>query len=139
MLAPAIAALPGWTTTVELPTAIGTVPLVAVGPAGVFAFEYADGTGVLELADTPEPALIDVWAQAKHLERRRIGGPVVPVLALEDTGADGPAGRRRGVRILPVEAVADWLAAQPAVLDEAGVDRLRRRLDGTDLPAVLAA
>jgi hypothetical protein len=143
MLAPAIAALPGWTTVKELPTAIGTVALVAVGPAGAFAIEHADGTGVRSLADVPERALIHVWAQAKHLERQRLGGAVTPVLALDGAAPAGPAGRRRGVRVLPAVSVTAWLAAQPAALTDAEVERLRRRLEGTPLrtpaPTVLAA
>ena len=82
MLAPAIDALPGWRAVTDLTTAIGTVPLVAVGPAGAYVVETLDAFGIDELADVPERCLIHAWAQAKHLERRRLGGEVVPILAV---------------------------------------------------------
>src|SRR5690606_33419030 len=106
-----------------------------------FAIEQVDGARIRSLADVPERTLIHAWAQAKHLERQRLGGSVTPLLALGAAPA-GPAGRRRGVRVLPAVAVAAWLAAQPATLGHAEAERLRERLVGAVLPApapVLAA
>jgi len=131
MLVSAISALPGWSAVAALPTAIGPVALVAVGPAGAFAIAPTDGIGLRSLADVPERALIHVWAQAKHLERDRLGRAVTPLLALLGAPPAGPAGRRRGVRVVPAVGIAAWLAAQPAVLADDEVERLCRRLDGT--------
>jgi hypothetical protein len=138
MLASAIDALPGWRAVTDLTTAIGTVPLVAVGPAGAYVIETLDTVGISSLADVPERCLIHAWAQAKHLERRRVGGEVVPVLAL--FGDDVPSGRRRGVQVLPSAKVALWLAARPTLLSPGETSLLRSRLDDAPpLTLVLAA
>jgi hypothetical protein len=133
MLVQRIDSLSGWRACTEVVTAIGTVPLVAVGPAGLFVIELDRCGGGVTLCDVPERRLMHAWAQAKHLERRRIGGPVTPVLAIDD----GPTGSRRGVQVLPTEQVDAWLARQPAILDLSAVglmlDRVRE-----DEPLVLA-
>jgi len=137
MLAPVIDALPGWRAVTDLTTAIGTVPLVAVGPAGAYVVETLDTVGLQALSDVPERCLIHAWAQAKHLERRRIGGHVVPILAVGDDHA--PSGRRRGVQILPSTMVAPWLSARPALLSPGETNLLRARLDDAPRTLVLAA
>ena len=137
MLAPAIDTLPGWRAVTDLTTAIGTVPLVAIGPAGAYVIETLETPGVDCLTDVPERCLIHAWAQAKHLERRRIGGEVVPVLALP--GDHAPSGRRRGVQILPSGRVPRWLAARPTLLSPGETNLLRARLDEAPLTFVLAA
>jgi hypothetical protein len=137
MLAPAIDALPGWRAVTDLTTAIGTVPLVAVGPAGAYVIETHDALRLRSVADVPERCLIHAWAQAKHLERRRVGGEVVPVLAVG--GEHAPSGRRRGVQILPSAMVAPWLAARPTLLSPGETSLLRARLDDAPLTLVLAA
>jgi hypothetical protein len=138
MLASAIDALPGWRAVTDLTTAIGTVPLVAVGPGGAYVVETLDADGIDHVADVPERCLIHAWAQAKHLERRRVGGEVVPVLAL--FGDRVPCGRRRGVQVLPSAKVASWLAARPTLLSPGETSLLRSRLDDAPpLTLVLAA
>jgi hypothetical protein len=136
MLAPAIDALPGWRSVTDLTTAIGVVPLVAVGPAGVYVVETLEADDVHSLSDVPERWLIHAWAQAKHLERRRVGGDVGALLAV--TG-DAPSGRRRGVQILPSALVAGWLAARPTRLSAGETNLLRQRLDDAPRTLVLAA
>jgi hypothetical protein len=137
MLASAIDALPGWRAVTDLTTAIGTVPLVAVGPAGAYVIETLDADGIDHVAEVPERCLIHAWAQAKHLERRRVGGEVVPVLAL--FGDRVPSGRRRGVQVLPSAQVASWLTARPTLLSPGETRLLRNRLDDAPLTLVLAA
>lgn len=137
MLAPAIDALPGWRAVTDLTTAIGTVSLIAVGPGGTYVIETLDIDGLDQLADVPERCLIHAWAQAKHLERRRVGGDVVPVLALG--GDDVPSGRRRGVQVMPSAKLASWLAARPTLLSPGETNLLRRRLDDAPVTLVLAA
>lgn len=137
MLAPAIDALPGWRAVTDLTTAIGTVPLVAVGPAGAYVIETLDTAGLDRIIDVPERCLIHAWAQAKHLERRRLGGVVVPVLAIG--GDEVLSGRRRGVQILPSTMVAPWLAARPTLLAPGETNLLRARLDDVAPTLVLAA
>ena len=137
MLAPTIDSLPGWRAVTDLTTAIGTVPLVAVGPAGAYVIETIDGRGITQLADVPERCLIHAWAQAKHLERRRLGGEVVPILALR--GDNAPSGRRRGVQVLPSAKVPSWLAARPTLLSPGETSLLRTRLDDAPLTFVMAA
>jgi hypothetical protein len=137
MLAPAIDALPGWRAVTDLSTAIGTVALVAVGPAGVYVVEMLEADGVRSLADVPEPALIHTWAQAKYLERRRVGGDVGALLAIN--GDITPSGRRRGVQVMPSATVASWLSARPALLSAGETSALRTRLDDAVPALVLAA
>lgn len=139
MLAAAIDALPGWRAVTDLTTAIGVVPLVAVGPGGAFAIETAEASQVAALCDVPERWLIHAWAQAKHLERRRLGAAVTPVVVLTGTPADGPTGRRRGVRLLPDAMLGPYLASQPVLLSDGEADLLGRRLADAPLPFVLAA
>jgi hypothetical protein len=126
MLAQRIDALPHWRALTDVETAIGVVPLVAVGPGGVFAVDLAamDPAAPHALADVPERGLIHAWAQAKHLERRRVGTEVIPVLGLHG----GPTGRRRGVEILPLGDVDGWLVRRPPVLDPAHVALVLSRL-----------
>lgn len=135
MLAPRIDALPGWRSLSDVETAIGLVPLVAVGPAGVFAVDVATMAGSCELADVPERSLIHAWAQAKHLERRRVGSEVTPVLAVPN----GLYGRRRGVRVLPLEQIDAWLAQLPAALDAEQVALVLSRLQNAPQTLLLAA
>lgn len=137
MLAPSIDALPGWRAVTDLTTAIGTVPLVAIGPAGAYVIETLDVATVDRLADVPERCLIHAWAQAKHLERRRVGGEVVPVLAV--LGERVASGRRRGVQVLPSAMVAPWLAARPTLLSPGETSSLGARLDDAPVTLVLAA
>jgi hypothetical protein len=137
MLAPAIDALPGWRAVTDLTTAIGTVPLVAVGPAGVYVVETLDADGIHTLGDVPERCLIHAWAQAKHLERRRVGGDVGALLAI--SGDITPSGRRRGVQVLPSAMIGPWLAARPALLSAGETNLLRARLDDAVPALVLAA
>jgi hypothetical protein len=134
MLAQRIDALPGWRALSDVETAIGVVPLVAVGPAGVFAVDLAamDPAAPHALADVPERGLIHAWAQAKHLERRRVGTEVIPVLALHN----GPAGRRRGVQVLPLDTVDAWLEQHPPVLDATQIALVLARL-ALDAPQTL--
>ena len=139
MLAPAIDTLPGWRTVTDLSTAIGTIPLVALGPAGAFVIETLDVTDVRTLADVPERSLIHAWAQAKHLERRRLGGEVGAVLAITGADAGAPMGRRRGVQILPVGMVTRWLSARPSLLSPREATVLGDRLDKAPLTLVIAA
>jgi hypothetical protein len=135
MLAPRIDALPGWRSLSDVETAIGLVPLVAVGPAGVFAVDVATMAGSWELADVPERSLIHAWAQAKHLERRRVGSEVTPVLAVPH----GLYGRRRGVRVLPLEQIDAWLAQLPAALDAEQAALVLSRLQNAPQTLLLAA
>jgi hypothetical protein len=134
MLAQRIDALPGWRALNEVETAIGIVPLVAVGPGGVIAVDLTamPHPGDHELADVPERGLIHAWAQAKHLERRRVGSAVIPVLALPG----GPSGRRRGVQVLPLTQVDTWLRHLPPVLDPAQIALILSRLE-QDAPQTL--
>ncbi len=85
----------------------------------------------------PERCLIHAWAQAKHLERRRVGGEVTAVLALADDGA--PTGRRRGVQILPGAMIAPWLAGRPTLLSPGETNLLGARLDDAPRTLVLVA
>jgi hypothetical protein len=137
MLAPAINALPGWRAVTDLSTAIGTVPLVAVGPAGAYVVETLDGADITSLVDVPERCLIHARAQAKHLERRRIGGEVGAVLAI--SGDTAPTGRRRGVQVLPSAMLVPWLDARPTLLSPGETNLLRARLDDAPVTLVLAA
>lgn len=136
MLANRIEDLPGWRALNDVETAIGTVPLVAIGPAGVFAIAVAapdvecDG-----LPDVPEPGLIHAWAQAKHLERRRVGSAVTPVLVIPG----GPAGRRRGVQVLPLAVLDTWLRHLPPALDEAQAALVLARLQDAPQALLLVA
>jgi hypothetical protein len=139
MLAPAINALPGWRAICDLTTAIGTVPLVAVGPAGAYVIETLDDEDVRTIADVPERCLIHAWAQAKHLERRRLGGEVHAVLAITGSSGDVPMSRRRGVHVLPGDFVAPWLEARPVLLSPVEASMLGGRLDDTPLPLALVA
>jgi hypothetical protein len=134
MLAQRIDALPGWRALNDVETAIGIVPLVGVGPAGVFAIDLAamDPDSAHELADVPERGLIHAWAQAKHLERRRVGTEVIPVLALHG----GPSGRRRGVEVLPLSDVDAWLERLPPMLDATQIALIVSRLQ-LDAPQTL--
>jgi hypothetical protein len=138
MLASVIDALPGWRSVSDLQTAIGVVPLVAVGPAGAYAIATVPAPHVRTLADVPERWLIDAWAQAKHLERRRVGGDVTAMLVLEGA-TEAPSGRRRGVQVLSDSALGAWLAARPARLSPGEANLLRNRLDDAPLTLVLAA
>jgi hypothetical protein len=135
MLAQRIDALPGWRALNDVETAIGIVPLVAVGPGGVFAIDVAGVEGPCALADVPERALIHAWAQAKHLERRRVGSEVTAVLALDAA----TAGRRRGVQVLPLVGVDAWLTQLPAVLDGAQAALVLSRLQDAPQTLLLAA
>jgi hypothetical protein len=134
MLAQRIDALPGWRALNEVETAIGIVPLVAVGPGGVIAVDLTamPQPGGHALADVPERGLIHAWAQAKHLERRRVGSVVIPVLALPG----GPSGRRRGVQVLPLTQVDAWLGHLPPALDPAQIALILSRLE-QDAPQTL--
>jgi hypothetical protein len=138
-LSTAIDDLPGWRAVTDLTTAIGTVPLVAVGPAGAYVVETLPAEGIRTFADVPERRLIHAWAQAKHLERRRLGGEVHAVLALSGPSGDVPMGRRRGVHVLPAALVAAWLGARPALLSPGEATMLRTRLDDAGHPILLAA
>jgi hypothetical protein len=126
MLAQRIDERTGWHALADVATVIGVVPLVAVGPGGVFAIDLAAVARPRDctLADVPERGLIHAWAQAKHLERRRVGTEVHAVLALPG----GPTGRRRGVHVLPYEQVDAWLAARPPVLSADAAELLLSRL-----------
>ncbi len=135
MLAPAIDALPGWRAVTDLSTAIGTVALVAVGPSGIYVVDTVESEGMETLADAPEPALIHAWAQAKHLERRRVGGDVSPVLAVDGPG-DVPSGRRRGVHVLAAADVVPWLVERPEALSPGDARLLGARLDDTSVPSL---
>ncbi len=135
MLADRIEALPGWSALVDVQTAIGTVPLVAVGPAGAFAIERGTGPAPETLAAVPERALMHAWAQARHLERRWLGCPVTPVLALEGE----LRGRRRGVELVGADAVDGWLAGLPAILSPGEVAHVLARLDDAPRAVLVAA
>ncbi|HEY8582482.1 MAG TPA: hypothetical protein VIL49_06030 [Capillimicrobium sp.] len=130
-LADRIAAQPGWAVALDVPTAIGPVALVAVGPGGVFVVESASALGARHPRDVPERPLMHAWALARHL-REAIGPPVAPLLAV-DARLDGLGGRRRGVHVVRSELAPNWLAERPAALSEPDRARLLARL-GADVP-----
>jgi hypothetical protein len=135
MIASRIDDLPGWRTLNDVETAIGIVPLVAVGPAGVFAIDLWAVDAPCALADVPERGLIHAWAQAKHLERRRVGSPVTPVLVLDVL----VPGRRRGVQVLSPDALGTWLSRLPAMLDARQTELVLSRLQDAPQSLLLVA
>lgn len=125
MLAERLAALPGWQVLRDVPTAIGPVALLAIGPAGVHVVESASSPCAHTPADVPERRLIHAWALARHLTDV-LGTRVTPVLAV-DARLDGLGGRRRGVHVVDRELAPNWLAARPATLPPAALTAIATR------------
>lgn len=125
-LADRIDALDGWQTARAVPTSIGEVALVAVGPSGVFVVEWAFAGCARTPADVPERPLMHAWALARHLTDV-LGVRVTPVLAV-DSRLDGVGGRRRGVHVVCRELVPNWLAERPLALDPVRAAELVARL-----------
>lgn len=121
-----IAALPGWAVVTCVPSSIGTVGVVAVGPAGVFVVESAFAGCARTPADVPERPLIHAWALARYLTDV-LGAPVEPVLAV-DARLDGLGGRRRGVHVVRRALTPNWLAERPGALAPARVAAILARL-----------
>ncbi len=125
---------------------------IVVSTAGVFLVDAKNWAGTTSVHEgnlwqhratgstgpkhDPKHTELDKVSRAAALMERVLGGPVVPMIALAgQQEARFEATRVRGVEVVPISGLAQWLSQQPRLLTPVQIASLRNQIEIAFPPA----
>ncbi len=93
----------------------GNVDHIVIGPPGLFTVETKSSPGPVRVGRVHGATLAQAQAQARAISWVT-GLEAEPLVVFSRAWVDRPAGRRKGVRVLPGRTMVGWLQSRPGRL-----------------------